>query len=144
MTDKEILKAFQKKRKAEQEKAVIRPAFTYHKELFMLCIGSLVLIGVVAAAAMLGNELTGLQMTALMLTAGCLFLFTQIRNILLLLIFLYQKYAPAFVRSACLFTPSCSEYMRLSILKYGVWKGVGKGLNRLRRCHLPNGGIDEP
>lgn len=31
--------------------------------------------------------------------------------------------------------PTCSEYMELSIEKYGVFKGAGKGLLRITRCH---------
>ena len=144
MTDKEILKAFQKQRKKEQEMAVTRPAFTYYRELLMLGIGLSFLIVLIVVVVVFSAELTVWQNVALLITAVCLFFCTQIINILLLLIFLYQRCAPASVRRACLYTPSCSEYMRLSILKYGVLKGLTKGLRRLRRCHPPNGGIDEP
>jgi putative component of membrane protein insertase Oxa1/YidC/SpoIIIJ protein YidD len=40
-------------------------------------------------------------------------------------------------RKTCVFYPTCSEYMILAIKKYGAWKGVKKGLNRIRRCN-PN------
>ena len=56
----------------------------------------------------------------------------------------YQKFAPESLRKACLFTPTCSEYMLLAIKKYGFLKGFFKGLKRLFRCHPPNGGVDEP
>ena len=59
-------------------------------------------------------------------------------------ILLYQKYAPEKMRCSCLFTPSCSEYMLLAIEKYGVIRGVYKGIRRLGRCHYPNGGEDYP
>lgn len=59
-------------------------------------------------------------------------------------ILLYQRYAPERLRRACVFQPSCSEYMLLAIDKYGVVLGVAKGLKRLGRCHYPNGGKDEP
>lgn len=68
----------------------------------------------------------------------------MIKTLLLKSINAYQKYAPAKIREACRFTPSCSEYMKLAILKYGVLKGVPKGINRLYRCRYPNGGIDYP
>lgn len=55
----------------------------------------------------------------------------------------YQHYAPDHVRLRCVFEPSCSEYMILAVEKYGVIKGVIKGIGRLLRCHLP-GGIDYP
>ncbi|MFN0047951.1 MAG: membrane protein insertion efficiency factor YidD [Cytophagales bacterium] len=60
------------------------------------------------------------------------------------LIRFYQKTAPARIRQSCRFEPSCSEYMILAIEKYGVFSGVSKGLNRLGRCKIPNGGIDNP
>jgi putative component of membrane protein insertase Oxa1/YidC/SpoIIIJ protein YidD len=59
-------------------------------------------------------------------------------------ILLYQKYAPEKMRRSCLFVPSCSEYMLLSIEKYGLIRGMHKGLERLARCHHPNGGEDYP
>ena len=144
MTDKEILKALNQQRKEEAERNISRPAFKLYKELLLLSAGILFLILFIAGAVWFGRELSVLQRIALLAAAGILFVLTQTKNILLLLIFLYQKYAPASVRNACLFTPSCSEYMRISILKHGVWKGLLSGLKRLRRCHPPNGGIDLP
>lgn len=66
------------------------------------------------------------------------------KKFLIWLILLYQRYAPEKVRKLCRFEPSCSEYMKLAIMKYGVIRGVYKGCNRLLRCHWPNGGIDYP
>lgn len=60
------------------------------------------------------------------------------------LILIYQKYAPEAVRAACVFTPTCSEYMKLAINKYGLIRGILKGTGRLLRCHYPNGGEDNP
>ena len=60
------------------------------------------------------------------------------------LVRLYQRKAPDSLRGACLFTPSCSEYMILAIEKYGCFRGVCRGLGRLLRCHAPNGGEDYP
>lgn len=60
------------------------------------------------------------------------------------LVHFYQKYAPDEIRLKCVFEPSCSEYMVAAVEKYGTVKGVAKGINRLLRCHPPNGGIDEP
>lgn len=56
----------------------------------------------------------------------------------------YQKHAPKHIRSACLFTPTCSEYMILAINKYGSIIGIYKGIKRILRCKYPNGGIDYP
>ena len=60
------------------------------------------------------------------------------------LILLYQRFAPEKIRRECCYQPSCSEYMKLAIEKYGVIKGIYRGCKRLSRCHWPNGGIDEP
>jgi len=42
-------------------------------------------------------------------------------------------------RAACRFTPTCSEYTKQSIEKYGVLKGTWLGLKRISRCR-PGGG----
>jgi uncharacterized protein len=45
--------------------------------------------------------------------------------------------------SACRFYPTCSEYMREAVERYGVARGIGKGLWRLLRCHpWHEGGFD--
>lgn len=48
------------------------------------------------------------------------------------------------MRGACLFTPTCSEYMIISLNKYGALKGLLMGLSRIIRCRPPNGGEDYP
>ena len=60
------------------------------------------------------------------------------------LILLYQKYAPERIRKSCVFEPTCSNYMLQAIEKYGLFKGIIKGIKRLLRCHQPNGGVDNP
>jgi len=43
----------------------------------------------------------------------------------------------------CRFYPSCSEYTKLAITKYGFLAGAAKGLKRLAHCHPFNpGGFD--
>ena len=45
--------------------------------------------------------------------------------------------------SACRFYPTCSEYMREAVERYGVVRGIGKGFYRLLRCHpWHEGGFD--
>lgn len=56
----------------------------------------------------------------------------------------YQRFAPESIRSECFFEPCCSNYMIMAIEKYGLIKGIYKGIKRIRRCHHPNGGIDYP
>ncbi len=54
------------------------------------------------------------------------------------------RYAAPQIRLACVFEPSCSEYMILALAKYGLIRGGYKGICRLLRCHYPNGGEDYP
>ncbi len=59
------------------------------------------------------------------------------------IVHLYQNLASDEVRLRCVFEPSCSEYMILAVRKYGVIRGVAKGINRMRRCGHEQG-IDYP
>lgn len=71
----------------------------------------------------------------------CYFL-AMLKPATLCLIRIYQRYAPDALRNRCRFEPSCSEYMRQSIEKYGFWKGVPMGIRRLKRCNVNDGGFD--
>ena len=65
------------------------------------------------------------------------------RAIAIGLIRTYKLVISPLLPSACRFHPTCSEYMKDAIEKHGVWKGVGKGLRRLSRCHpFHQGGFD--
>jgi putative membrane protein insertion efficiency factor len=45
--------------------------------------------------------------------------------------------------SACRFHPTCSDYMREAVERYGVMRGVAMGVRRLLRCHpFHEGGFD--
>ena len=60
------------------------------------------------------------------------------------LILLYKATAPMSVRDGCRFEPTCSTYMIMAINKYGLIRGVIKGIRRILRCKPPNGGVDYP
>ena len=75
-----------------------------------------------------------------MLCLGWLIL--RLRPFLICLVRLYQRYAPEKLRRKCRFEPSCSEYMVEALEKYGVIRGVGFGIKRLKRCKPGNGGQD--
>lgn len=79
---------------------------------------------------------------------GCLFVLGAViiflKRILIWLIKAYQRFAPKKVRERCRYEPSCSQYMILAIEKYGLRKGLKKGLKRWKSCKPPNGGIDMP
>jgi putative membrane protein insertion efficiency factor len=61
------------------------------------------------------------------------------------LIRLYQLTLSPLLGNVCRFEPSCSRYMVEALKKYGLIRGLGKGLYRLSRCHPWNpGGYDPP
>ena len=47
----------------------------------------------------------------------------------------YQKNISIFKKSSCVFYPTCSEYAKLSINKYGSGKGIFLSFRRILRCH---------
>lgn len=56
----------------------------------------------------------------------------------------YKAFAPSALREKCRFEPTCSTYMIMAIKKYGLARGLYKGVRRITRCKPPNGGIDYP
>ena len=68
------------------------------------------------------------------------------KKIFIILINFYQRFiSPLFKYMGvnCKYYPSCSEYMKQAIQKYGVFKGFALGLNRICRCNsFSNGGYD--
>ncbi|HTQ54748.1 MAG TPA: membrane protein insertion efficiency factor YidD [Bryobacteraceae bacterium] len=56
---------------------------------------------------------------------------------------LYKLCFSPLLPSACRFYPTCSEYMREAVEKYGVRRGVWMGAKRLAKCHpFHAGGFD--
>lgn len=51
------------------------------------------------------------------------------------LINFYQKYISIFRKRSCVFYPTCSDYTKQAIQKYGILKGVYLGARRILRCH---------
>lgn len=70
--------------------------------------------------------------------------FFIIKRAVICCIKIYQRYAPDKVRNKCRFEPSCSEYMIIVIRKFGLIKGINKGIDRLKRCNINGGGFDYP
>lgn len=54
---------------------------------------------------------------------------------LISLISLYQRQVRVALPDCCRFTPSCSEYAKEALSKYGFLKGLAKAVKRLLRCH---------
>lgn len=48
---------------------------------------------------------------------------------------LYQYLLSPFLGRHCRFAPSCSEYAREAIAKYGALKGTWLGMKRILRCY---------
>ncbi len=65
------------------------------------------------------------------------------KNLLIKLIELYQM-TPISTHSNCKFTPTCSEYTKEAIEKYGAFKGTIKGIKRILRCNPFNKGGYDP
>jgi len=60
---------------------------------------------------------------------------TVSRSLPILLIRLYQLLLGPWVRGACRYTPSCSEYARQAIARHGFLRGIGLAMRRILRCH---------
>lgn len=73
-----------------------------------------------------------------------IYYFLCTKYIIIFLIKVYQKIAPISIRSKCRFEPSCSNYMLQCLEKYGLFIGLKKGINRLKRCNTDGGGYDYP
>jgi len=68
----------------------------------------------------------------------------MLKKIIIKMIVYYQNKAPRHIRESCLYTPTCSQYMIMSVEKYGAFIGIALGINRIISCRAPNGGIDYP
>jgi len=65
--------------------------------------------------------------------------------VLIGLIRVYQYTLSPLLGNVCRFEPSCSRYMVEALRKYGLIRGLHKGLRRLSHCHPWNpGGYDPP
>lgn len=66
----------------------------------------------------------------------------MIKKIFVKIIEIYQffsRYKP----KVCRFYPTCSQYTKEAIIKYGVLKGLWLGIKRICKCHpLNDGGYD--
>ena len=68
------------------------------------------------------------------------------KKLLIKLITIYQNHISKWLTSKninCKFYPTCSEYTKQAIEKYGAGRGLLKGLYRILRCNpLSKGGYD--
>ena len=65
------------------------------------------------------------------------------KKIFIYLIEKYQKYISPMLGKNCKYYPSCSEYTKQAIEKYGALKGSFLGIWRILRCNpFSKGGYD--
>ena len=65
------------------------------------------------------------------------------KNIAISLINLYKYLISPLLGNNCRYLPTCSEYTKEAIIKYGVVKGFWLGLKRIAKCHpWGKGGYD--
>ena len=62
------------------------------------------------------------------------YVFLRLKDIAIFCVKLYQRFAPEKTRHKCGYFPTCSDYMILSIQKYGLMIGLIKGFRRIKRC----------
>lgn len=59
----------------------------------------------------------------------------MLKKFLVKLINFYQKHISFLKKPSCVFYPTCSEYTKQAIEKYGSLKGIYLGFLRILRCH---------
>ena len=66
----------------------------------------------------------------------------MLKKLVLFLIKIYQKIS-SLTPPRCRFYPTCSEYTKQAIVKYGLFKGGFVAVKRIVKCHpLNEGGYD--
>lgn len=67
----------------------------------------------------------------------------MMKKVFIKLIEFYQKAISPWLGHNCKFYPTCSEYTKQAIEKYGAVKGTIKGFKRILRCNpFSKGGYD--
>lgn len=110
--------------------------------LLYIMLPALAIIAIIVLLNYFGLSETNIVVIAAAILVAYILLATK--RLFICTIKLYQKYAPDSLRNKCRFEPSCSEYMILAIEKYGLIKGLQKGICRLKRCNIDGGGYDFP
>lgn len=115
-----------------------RPKINYMKPIIAFLVYVAQLVGLIFIPYSNG------WIMALVLVAYSLIYFSFIaKRTIIWMVHLYQNKASDETRLRCSMEPSCSVYMILAVQKYGVIRGVIKGIRRLKRCG-DESGVDYP
>ncbi len=121
---------------------LVRPKLNWLKVILFLT--APVLFSTVIAFVLYSLGVKGWITSLVILAAVAIYWLALLKPATICAVKIYQRFAPSSIRCKCRFEPSCSEYMILSIEKYGIFKGIKKGIGRLKRCNVNNGGFDYP
>lgn len=68
----------------------------------------------------------------------------RMKTVFIFLINVYQSCISPLLGPHCRFVPTCSQYAKEAIQKYGALKGGWLGIKRVLRCHPGNSGGYDP
>ena len=67
----------------------------------------------------------------------------EVTRFLLFLLGVYKRFLSPLLGQRCRFHPSCSDYARIAVLRFGPMRGGALAIWRILRCQpMGNGGID--
>jgi putative membrane protein insertion efficiency factor len=66
------------------------------------------------------------------------------KYVLIFFITVYQKLLSPWLPPTCRFTPSCSQYAKVALNRYGLFHGTFLALKRLLKCHPFHAGGYDP
>jgi len=66
------------------------------------------------------------------------------RKLFILPILFYQYLISPLFPGSCRYNPTCSEYSKKAIMKYGFFYGSFLGIKRILRCHPWGGSGNDP
>lgn len=124
------------------KRLLVRPNINWGKIALSVFIP--VVLFLILAYILVSKNIPNMIIVLMIVTLILAYMLINIKAAIICMIHIYQRYAPETVRNKCRFEPSCSQYMILVIQKYGLIKGIKKGINRLKRCNIRNGGYDFP
>jgi len=139
---KDLFSDEQDPRSSNYVRILKRPQISWFRIILYFLIPAIVITALIIALKHFSVSTT--MTVILAITVFTVYIILTLKRAIICAVKIYQRYAPDSVRNKCRFEPSCSEYMILAIEKYGLLKGVKKGINRLKRCNVNDGGFDYP